>query len=216
MKASALLIGVMEESVGLLNEKKISSDEYRQYFRDNVLRTLQDKENFEIVQFLGEGSYGEVVAVNTPHYEDTVALKIVLADDTWMGELMLWPTLDHQNVLPLLEFIEVPYAHLFLTPLLYGDMETILESNEFRNDPDGLDVARKWLRDVLDALDYLHSQKLCHLDIKADNVLIDYNINAVLCDFSFINNADEPLQRFVSPFLFKLLCVEKVATKEFV
>lgn len=192
----------------IINERRMSSAEYRYQFRHNTLCILQEEFNFEIVQFLGEGSYGEVIAVNSPHFDETVAVKIIRSDDTWIGELTLWPLLDHQNVLPLLEFIQLPHADLFVTPMMYSDMETILEDEEFFYDQDFLDLAKRWLREVLDALDYFHCQKLCHLDLKADNVLIDFGLNAVLCDFSFLSHSDAPVERLVGHSL--IFCASKV------
>lgn len=180
-----------------LNGRKMSSAEYRYHLRHNILSILREEFHFEIVKFLGEGSYGDVMAVNSPDFDETVALKIIRTDDTWVGELLLWPAFDHQNVLPLLDFIQLPHADLFITPLMYSDMETILEDEDFVFDQDFFDLAKKWLKEVLDALDYFHGQKLCHLDIKADNVLIDYGFNAVLCDFSFISHAHQPVARLV-------------------
>ncbi|KAG8195594.1 hypothetical protein JTE90_002213 [Oedothorax gibbosus] len=47
---------------------------------------------------------------------------------------------------------------------------------------------QKYLVDAMRGLNYLHSQNLCHLDIKPDNILIDAN-GAKLCDFGCIAGA---------------------------
>lgn len=40
-----------------------------------------------------------------------------------------------------------------------------------------------YLRQIMNALEYVHSKKLTHLDIKPSNIMIDHNDNAILIDF---------------------------------
>ena len=45
--------------------------------------------------------------------------------------------------------------------------------------------ARKWFCQLASALEYLHSHRVAHRDIKIENVLIDHNDDIKLCDFGF-------------------------------
>ena len=47
------------------------------------------------------------------------------------------------------------------------------------------DQARKWFRQLASALEYLHSHRVAHRDIKIENILIDDKDDVKLCDFGF-------------------------------
>mgnify|MGYP000889970224 FL=1 len=44
-------------------------------------------------------------------------------------------------------------------------------------------VARTYFHQLVDAVEYIHSKEICHLDIKPDNVLLDENLCLKLSDF---------------------------------
>jgi len=51
--------------------------------------------------------------------------------------------------------------------------------------------ALKYIRQIASALDYMHSQKMCHLDVKPSNIMLDDEDNAVLIDFGIAKRYDE-------------------------
>ena len=51
-------------------------------------------------------------------------------------------------------------------------------------------------------VDHLHNSGLCHLAIKTDNLLLDQEDNAVLCDYSGLNFAEVSLEEVVAPTVF--------------
>ena len=53
------------------------------------------------------------------------------------------------------------------------------------------DVALRYIRQVADALRYIHDHQLTHLDVKPANVLLDENQNAVLIDFGLTKHYDQ-------------------------
>ena len=50
---------------------------------------------------------------------------------------------------------------------------------------------RKYLMQILDALEYIHARNILHLDLKPANIMIDGNDNAVLIDFGASKIVDE-------------------------
>ena len=51
--------------------------------------------------------------------------------------------------------------------------------------------ALKYIRQVADALGYIHERKMNHLDVKPSNILLDEKKNAVLIDFGLSKQYDE-------------------------
>ena len=52
-------------------------------------------------------------------------------------------------------------------------------------------VARFYFKQALEALDYCHSHKIAHRDMKPENLLLDDDFNLMICDFGFAANLNE-------------------------
>ncbi|KAG8939726.1 hypothetical protein FRC03_006095, partial [Tulasnella sp. 419] len=93
-------------------------------------------------------------------------------------EIRVWQTLDHPNVVPLLGFTMQPDAIPTLISPWYinSNINQYLKSNPQAN-------RLHLIRDVAKGLDYLHSIPIAHGDIKGENVLVNAQGRASLCDF---------------------------------
>lgn len=98
-------------------------------------------------------------------------------------------TLSHDNIVKVLDVFEengtVYYAMQFLNG---GSLRDLVK----QNGPLPEERALKYIRQIADALGYMHQKKhICHLDVKPGNILLDKSDNAKLIDFGISKSYDE-------------------------
>lgn len=107
-------------------------------------------------------------------------------------EVRTMSMLDHPNLVKLYEYSEkgviekangknIPVLYLILELITGGELfDYIAVSGSFTDK-----VARHYFRQLIEALEFMHSKGFAHRDIKAENILLDSNHNLKLADFGF-------------------------------
>ena len=140
---------------------------------------------------IGTGGSCSVYKVKYKPTNKNYALKIIdknsLKDEKQTSnlneELKLMISLNNENILKLTTFFEDNDFLYILLPLCkHGQLYNLLHKNDKYKHLITQNVIKKYLIQIINALIYLHSKKIIHRDIKADNILIDDNDNAILCD----------------------------------
>ncbi|KAK6936029.1 Protein kinase domain [Dillenia turbinata] len=144
---------------------------------NKVIRSEDENGNKMVNEYvreckIGAGSYGKVVlyrsSVDGKHY----AIKV-----------LIMKMLDHPNIVNLIEVIDDPTTDHFYMVLEYVEGKWVCEGS---GPPGGLgeNKARKYLRDIVSGLMYLHAHNIVHGDIKPDNLLVAGNGTVKIGDFS--------------------------------
>ena len=60
-----------------------------------------------------------------------------------------------------------------------------------RDDLKNKDNQKKIIKELIDAIDYLHSHNYAHRDIKIENILIDKKLDIKLCDGEYLLKIDD-------------------------
>ncbi len=148
---------------------------------------------YEVVSFIGAGSYGYVYKVREPApLSRILALKVLRLDQfnakaqaNFFQEARRIASMQHPNILPVYNFgqlqeNEQPYFVMEYAP------QTILD---LFHKPDGtrrLAFAEElipYIQQTADALHYVHNNGLVHQDVKPGNLLIGRNGQIMLSDF---------------------------------
>jgi len=91
--------------------------------------------------------------------------------------------IEHESLKLRASFILTEFAH-------YGDFSKLMELHSQNFDEV---LIRTYFKQLIQGLESLHSQKIVHLDIKLQNLLLDENFNLRIADFdlsSFTSNAN--------------------------
>lgn len=148
---------------------------------------------YEVVSFIGAGSYGYVYQVREPDPLGRIlALKVLRHDQfsakaqaNFFQEAQRIANLQHPNILPVYNFGQIagtqwPYFVMEYAP------QTI--SNLFHKS-DGtrrlafVEELVPYMQQAASALNYVHDNRLVHQDIKPGNLLIGRNGQLLLADF---------------------------------
>jgi tetratricopeptide (TPR) repeat protein/tRNA A-37 threonylcarbamoyl transferase component Bud32 len=141
---------------------------------------------YEIDREIGRGGSAIVYLARDIRHERLVALKVIhpkisatLGMDRFLREIRIAASLQHPNILPLLDSGNADGLPYFATPYVEGS--TLRELLASRGQL-SFDEACTLTREIADGLTYAHAQGIVHRDVKPGNVLLS-NGHAVLADF---------------------------------
>ncbi|XP_015925697.2 cyclin-dependent kinase 2-like [Parasteatoda tepidariorum] len=171
----------------------LSGEHYQQ--KRDAMRILE-AHNFMCIEKLGSGAFDDVYKM-TDFSGQEVAVKIVSLEVIKQNEVEIWPKMSHPNIIPLLQYFSFtnPDVGVFVMPIYRDNLQNAALDRQFLRQSGALDYLKLWLKDSLCALTYLHSNEACHLDIKADNILISQDYRAVICDFSCLACATKAIPK---------------------
>ncbi|XP_016434080.1 serine/threonine-protein kinase GRIK1 [Nicotiana tabacum] len=169
---------------------------------DKLVRTEDEDGNKLINEYvrehkIGSGSYGKVVlyrscndgkyyAIKAFHKSHLLKLRVAPSETAMndvLREVMIMKMLRHPNIVNLIEVINDPETDHFYMVLEYVEGKWVCEGSGPPSDL-GENKARKYLRDIVSGLMYLHSHNIIHGDIKPDNLLVTASGRVKIGDFS--------------------------------
>ncbi|KAK7262329.1 hypothetical protein RJT34_29896 [Clitoria ternatea] len=167
-----------------------------------VVRTEDENGNKMINEYIreckiGSGSYGKVAlyrssvdgknyAIKAFHKSHLLKLRVAPSETAMtdvLREVQIMKMLEHPNIVNLIEVIDDPESDHFYMVLEYVEGKWVCEGSG----PTcalGEDTARRYLRDIVSGLTYLHAHNIVHGDIKPDNLLITRLGTVKIGDFS--------------------------------
>ncbi len=155
---------------------------------------------YEMVQKLGTGGLGIVYKARDRDLDREVAIKVVRSDNLWaasstpdifLNEAKIIARLDHPNILTIYDVVRQndPDHPVFLVTKLAkgGSLHSQIHppATHAASRPLPIDKVKYLLTQIAAALDYAHSQRVIHLDIKPHNILFSDETGqmALVADF---------------------------------
>lgn len=111
----------------------------------------------------------------------------------FLKEAKTLAALKHPNIIRVFDVFEDNGTAYYVMDYIEGNnLSDIVEGKGRLSEP----LALKYIRQVANALNYLHQKKLLHLDVKPANILLDKNTgNAILIDFGVSKQYDQDGQQ---------------------
>nr|BAJ94976.1 predicted protein [Hordeum vulgare subsp. vulgare] len=141
---------------------------------------------------LGQGSFGKVMLGTHVATKQKVALKFIdysktknqKERDNIKREVRLIQLLDHPNCVKLLEVIEQKEVTcLVLEYISGGELFDYIVSHRRLKEPEAI----RFLRQIVQGVEYCHANLVIHRDLKPENLLLDSNNNIKVNDFGLSN-----------------------------
>ena len=105
-------------------------------------------------------------------------------------EISIMNKLKHENIVNLIEVLgcksKVPILYI-LNEQIFMVLEYVPNGELFdyilKNNRLSEEEARKFFRQLITGIKYIHDQNICHRDIKPENLLLDKDMNIKISDF---------------------------------
>lgn len=145
-------------------------------------------DKYHILHIIGQGCFGKVFKGRRKFSGQIVAMKFISKrgkpDKDLQNlrlEIGILQRLDHPNIIRMLDSFETGTDFVVVTEFAYGELFEIFQDDKCLPEEEVKVIARQ----LTQALNYLHSQKIVHRDMKPQNVLVGPNDTIKLCDFGF-------------------------------
>lgn len=142
---------------------------------------------YRVIEHIGRGGMADVWSARDKRLSRTVAIKTIARDlsqdmdpiKLFEREAKTIAALEHPHILPIYEFGEYDeQLYIVMRYVSGGSLEDVLEKG-----PLSLDEMMRIAKAVGQALDYAHTNKVIHLDLKPSNILLDSYQSPYLADF---------------------------------
>ncbi|XP_048354601.1 serine/threonine-protein kinase MARK1 isoform X5 [Sphaerodactylus townsendi] len=162
--------------------------------RNSITSTNEDHPhigNYRLLKTIGKGNFAKVKLARHVLTGREVAVKII--DKTQLNptslqklfrEVRIMKILSHPNIVKLFEVIETEKTlYLVIEYASGGEVFDYLVAHGRMKEKE----ARAKFRQIVSAVQYCHQKCIVHRDLKAENLLLDGDMNIKIADFGFSN-----------------------------
>ncbi|XP_053211324.1 MAP/microtubule affinity-regulating kinase 3-like isoform X2 [Panonychus citri] len=146
---------------------------------------------FRLLKTIGKGNFAKVKLAR--HLPTGIEVAIKIIDKTLLNpsslqklfrEVRIMKMLDHPNIVKLFQVIETEKTlYLIMEYASGGEVFDYLVAHGRMKEKE----ARAKFRQIVSAVQYCHQKRIIHRDLKAENLLLDSQMNIKIADFGFSN-----------------------------
>ncbi|XP_056586226.1 serine/threonine-protein kinase MARK2 isoform X10 [Triplophysa dalaica] len=189
MSTRTPLLPMIDHSTGQIHSDSKTSG------RSNMLHSTADEQPhigcYRLMKTIGKGNFAKVKLAKHILTGKEVAVKII--DKTQLNssslqklyrEMRIMKLLNHPNIVKLFEVIETEKTlYLVMEYASGGEVFDYLVAHGRMKEKE----ARAKFRQIVSAVQYCHQKCIVHRDLKAENLLLDADMNIKIADFGFSN-----------------------------
>uniref|UniRef100_A0A3B5LF98 non-specific serine/threonine protein kinase n=1 Tax=Xiphophorus couchianus TaxID=32473 RepID=A0A3B5LF98_9TELE len=170
-----------------LQEQKSSTGRYSMSRCPNSGSTATSDEqphigNYRLLKTIGKGNFAKVKLARHVLTSKEVSLSTLL--QILFREVRIMKMLNHPNIVKLFEVIETEKTlYLVMEYASGGEVFDYLVAHGRMKEKE----ARAKFRQIVSAVQYCHQKCIVHRDLKAENLLLDADMNIKIADFGFSN-----------------------------
>ncbi|KAL0265575.1 UNVERIFIED_CONTAM: hypothetical protein PYX00_011287 [Menopon gallinae] len=160
-------------------------------------------DSYHKIEKIGEGTYGVVYKAREKRTGRIVALKKIRLNDenegvpaTTIREVSLLKTLKHSTIVNLETVLYKENKMYLAMEYLDLDLRKYIDGVRRSNKTVPGDVLRRFVQQILTAVDYCHSRAVLHRDLKPQNILVGRDMRLKLADFGLGRSIGIPLRTY--------------------
>ena len=175
-------------------------------------------DGYTLIKSIGRGAFGEVFLSKKNETGQLFAIKKVSKQKVevpsvkkyFINELTILKELQHKNIVRLETIRQTIHNYYIITEYYNGGglTECLRKYKMIKGMPFSEEIVQYLMKQIIDALIYLHSKKIIHRDLKLDNLLVNFekeedkkNLNMLkaevkIIDFGFATYLDNTGLRY--------------------
>lgn len=182
------MMSTMRDSSYYTKEAEFLSNQIRDYYKKNKKYPKTNLSFYKYGRVIGKGAFGKVnlglniltgrvVAVKSFNKKK---IRNSNAKNKILYETNLMRNLCHSSITKILDMFETEkYILIIMEYISGGNLQSFVKKRRRLTEK----TSKIIYKQIIEGLQYIHSQGIVHRDIKLENILIDLNNNIKICDF---------------------------------
>ncbi|CAK83623.1 unnamed protein product (macronuclear) [Paramecium tetraurelia] len=187
-------------------------DQLKKLIEGDEMRKFSDY--FQYKETIGQGAFGIVVRAVNLTTQQEVAIKIIKKKlvnryDQLKQESTILASLRHENIVKFIDVKETDTRILIIMELIQGgSLEDLMQKLQ--------EQCKTIIRNILQALTYMHKNNVVHRDLKPENILVNEDLSCVkLSDFGLSSVQNQLMTKQCGTLIFMApeLLMNKIYSK---
>ncbi|CAD8176229.1 unnamed protein product [Paramecium pentaurelia] len=195
-------------------------DQLKKLIEGDEMRKFSDY--FQYKETIGQGAFGIVVKAVNLTTQQEVAIKIIKKKlvnryDQLKQESSILASLRHENIVKFIDVKETDTRILIIMELIQGgSLEDLMQKLHKNGKWFTEEQCKTIIRNILQALAYMHKNNVVHRDLKPENILVNEDLNCVkLSDFGLSSVQNQLMTKQCGTLIFMApeLLMNKIYSK---